>query len=464
MLKPVQAITCLFVLSVSSAFGNEICDPDDLEWNILTNSGPIPASSHLLIDNGQIIRRDLLEKQQLPAYKYLPAWQAYKDIHLYESVLTTNTPFEPVVLSGTDNTPSANNHSLPDENGASAEETLSASDRPPYRELHLPSSQNQYIPLKLFHWHLSADTGNQDSADRLRALLADIEKHLTAASLTPDIFAFTGTHTITGKGKERQQEYVETLCRTLWKHHYQKEPDASACRMIKTDPKQHLLKKHNIFWTEHMLIISMLPSKPFALSNFTAHESCSLDYKGLHPYASFLFLDVQYGPYVFPFLFFSSLDESIKDLMVPTISWQDCCYDLKTAIDLSLGKTEAMAIISHVNTPSFTYQDFAEQWSAILRKTEGKTKELSLKNPLAEPFFQRVQDFVPTARRFSAVLSYRRSLGDMKQPPRAHMAPDIIYLEFPGTRQKFLKWQGYSPFYPSYTEIQLDKNHISRIW
>lgn len=85
LLKPIQAFIILFVLLSAFAFGNEICDSNDREWSILTDSSP-PSSSHWLIHNGHIIRKDILEKRQEHAFRYMPAWKAYEAIVLNEPI------------------------------------------------------------------------------------------------------------------------------------------------------------------------------------------------------------------------------------------------------------------------------------------------------------------------------------------------------------------------------------------
>ena len=465
MLKTVQAVIALFVLPFTFAFGDEVCDQTDKEWSILTNSVPAPSSSHWLVHDGIIIRKDILEKQQLPAFRYISAWKAFEETIISRYLTIPVVSPKPVIPSGINEIPSANISEPDDRDTCSSEnkpliDDLSSS----WEGISLPQKK-EFVPMNIFHWHLSADENNPDLPKRMDALLANIVKHLTKEKLMPDIFSFTGTNSITGKEAiDQLSKYSEKLCKILLEYRLNREPDTEECQMIKLDLKTPYLGKHNIFWTEHMLVISMLPAKPFLLRNYEDYESCSLDDENQQPYASYLFLDAQYDNYIVPLMFFSSLDNSIEDMMVDSETWISCSNDLKRAADSALDRSEALVIISHINAPYFSYRDFARQWSAIARNTDGKIKELSLKNPLATSFFQRYSGIGTKARRFSAVLSYRHAMADMEQPARAHMTPDDVYLDFPGTRQKFLKWQGYSPFHPSYTKIRLNKAHLSTVW
>ena len=465
MSKPEQAVAVLFIiLFFTFVFGNEICDKTDETWNILTSSGSAPSSGHLLLHNNFIIRKDLLEKQQQPAFQYVPAWKAYEHSVFSGPAPTVPPSAESVVYCRdydetsvyTSQTEDSETFS-PDipasvNNGASTWEPLSLTER------------KEYISLNLFHWHLSADFTSPGLAERLSTLLSNIRQHLEAEKLMPDIFVFTGTGTVTFNGAENVPfSYAEVLCRILWEYRFNNEPGIGECKMMKPDSDMPVMRKHNIFWNQNILIISMLPAKYFPAKIFSGYDSCTLDPQGKNPYTSFLFLDIQYTNYFIPLMVFSSLDDSVKDWLVPPVVWEVCVNDLKEVADLLLTKKEAMVIISHINSPYFTYQDFAKLWSAKVRKTEGKIKELNLKNPAAKSFFHHYHPTDPKARRFSAVLSYRLHMSKMKQPARAHMAPDSIYLEFPGTRQKYLKWPGYSPFYPSYTEVRLDRAYLSRM-
>ena len=422
ILKPVQTITAQLVLLFSFSFGDEICDEPDLQWSIITGSRPIPSSGHWLVHNGRIVRKDVLEKQQLPAFRYIPHWKAFEEQALHDAPQRTTSPPEP--------------------------------------EWKAPPLQKEYVSLKIFHWHLEADTYSQNSAERMNLLLGNIERHLHSAKLQPDIFAFTGTSIITGKDtQELLPDYPEKLCKILWKYRFSKEPNTKKCRMKRPDLKEHAMGRHNIFWTENMLIISMLPTKPFALPNYASYENCVLYTENSPSMSSYLYLDVQLDDYITPIMFFSSLDDSVLELGVIPDDWNYCWSVLKRDTDLMLTRNETMVIVSHLNAPYITYRDFARYWSAWVRKTEGGSQELNPK--LAKPFFDHYRRKDNKDRRFSAILSYRRAREDMPQPA-AHKTPDDIYLEPPGTRQKYLKWQGYSYFKPSYTEIKLDKARLPR--
>lgn len=461
LLKSVLAVVFLLVLPFTFAFENPICDQTDRVFSFLTDSRVIPASSHWLVYNGRIIRKDILEKQLLPAFRYIPAWKAYEEVQALGFETITAVPLSEIDTSYRVNSSPLADYSQFNDSDNHQAEYISLANSPYSVWGGLSVVKNkEYVPLKLFHWHLSADINSRESTERMNTLQADIVRHLGMTNLMPDIFAFTGTNTITGKESPLFPEFSEKLCRTLWKYRFNREPGTIECQMIKPDLR-NAMGRHNIYWTEHILIISMLPAQPFSFIQF---ENCALDVEVLYPYASYLFLDVKYDNYIIPMMFFSSLDESVREMLAPLDTWQSCCSTLKRSVDSALEKTETMVMVSHINVPYFTVQDFAEQWAAKARRTEGATKELSLKNPLTQSFFRHYQGIDPKARHFSAVLSYRLSMADLEQPARAHTVPDDIYLEPPGTRQRFLKWQNYSQFYPSYTEIELDKAHLGKYW
>lgn len=463
-MKSVLTVVLLLVLSFSFAFGDEICDEADQIWSVLTDSKPVPSSSYWLLHNGLIVRKDVLEEQQQLAYGYLLDWKAYEEIAISESgIMTLHSP-ESVSLGKTDAPLSVNISQLAQNESEHEETTSTVNDHPPsWEELSLPQKpEKEYVSLKVFHWHLSADTHSEDSVKRMNLLLNNIKRHLTAEKLAPDIFAFTGTHIITGKEtQDLLPEYAENLCKVLWKYRFNKKPGTEECQMKRPDLEKKAMGKHNIFWTEHMLVISMLPAKPLTLPRYGDYENCVMYVDEEYPISSYLFLDVQYGDNIIPTMFFSTLDESVMDMVIIPDNWQYCSTDLKQDTDITLAPSETMVIVSHINTPYFTYRDFATHWSAWVRNTEGNTKELPPK--LARLFFRHYRRTDDKARRFSAVLSYRRARMNMVQPTRAHMAPDDMYLEPPGTLQKYFKWQGYSFFKPSYTEIQLDKDHLSEM-
>lgn len=443
ILKSVLAVITCFAFSLTKTSEDPVCKKGDREWEMLTKGAPVPASSHLLIDKtGRIVRRDILEKQQLWAYRYLPKWKAYEEVAQSNDnhILTTQRTPRPF----TDSSQSQESETT----GISADE----------------SNQLEII-LKLFHWHLAADELQEPKLpERMITLSNKIVDHLNDSRLLPNVFVFTGAHALTAfRGSLLNHSYAESLCRKLWQHQFGKQPEPEQCKLpVQQSLPNKKLIHSNISRSNNILVISMVPISRFNLKFFGQYCTLSGTWQGM--YAAFQIFDIEIDQSIVPIMVFSSLDEAVVELVPDRSYWEGCSSGIKEEADRAIKRTEPLVIVSHINTPGFTYSDFAQIWSARIRPAGDNSKEVNLNNPAAKGFFKRYIYTDTKARRFSAVLSYRKTLQEkpMPQPTRAHMAPDSIYLEFPGTKQNFLKWKGgYSPFYPSYTEIRLEKKHLT---
>ena len=436
----------------------------DRIWFEITNAGPPDPDQYWVLHNDRIEKKAATLKREELKFRYAELWRVYEEV---AQASITKADLPALTPSSTTESP----HNL------SAESTDSASVDFPVTNLNVNIDPNNFattdvqhhgetthITLRLFHWHLSGDDLSEPGlGTRLNKMSDNLVKLLQKSGLKPDVFIFTGTNAITGfrRGYMVDKKYMKKLCTKLWKYIHKRSPSSFDCNQVPVYLSDGSTQESNIQWASNLLVISPHPIRMLKTTD-TVLQECAINMT--YRFAYFRLLQVTVGRKKANLLVFSSRESIFNEELVKTSYWGNCVSHLKESLNSKFGQKSPIIVVSHINAPYFTFQDFAKHLNANIRPLFDKTDELTLTNQLGQMFIEAFPTVQKMAPRYSAVMSYRPVMDQLfKLSLKAHMAPPYFYQSFQGTPQRFLNWDGYAPLHPSYTELTIETTDLHEV-